>query len=82
MLLTISIMDMIQIMTYMLEHDIFTVSGEYLLQICGTKMAPCYANIFMAELQETFCQGVHTNLFLIADVLTTSFLRLRSFTNI
>ena len=48
----------------MLHDNVFSFNGEYYLQFCGTAMgtikAPCYANIFMAELFvwlsiHTFC---------------------------
>ena len=45
----------------MLENNVFTINGEYFFQIygtaMGTRMAPCYANIFMAELEENFLSG-------------------------
>ena len=45
----------------MLENNVFSFNDEYFLQVCGTamgtKMAPCYANIFMAELEENFSSG-------------------------
>ena len=58
----------------MLELDVFTTNGEYFLQECGTamgsKMAPCYANIFMTELAEYFCVAIHKNLLHSTDILS------------
>ena len=54
-LLTTSSKDICQLIKFILENDVLTFNGEYFLQVCGTamvtRMAPCYANIFMAELE-------------------------------
>ena len=43
-------------MKSILEINVFTFNGEYVFQVCGTamgtRMTPCFANIFMAELEE------------------------------
>ena len=56
MLKSASSEDICQHIKFMLEHNVFTFNGEYSLRVCGTaigtRMAPCYANIFMAELEE------------------------------
>ena len=73
---TTSSEDICQLIKFILENIVFSFNDEYFLQVCGTamgtRMAPCYANIFMAELEEFFCLAIHTNLSLITDILTTS----------
>ena len=60
-LLTISSEDICQLINFILENNVFSHNDEYVLQICGTvmgtRMAPRYANIFMAELEESFLSG-------------------------
>ena len=49
--------DTCQLISFILEHNVFTFNGEYFLQVCGTAMgtriALCYANILMSELEES-----------------------------
>ena len=75
---TTSSEDICQFIKFILEDNVFSLNDEYFLQACDTaivtRMAPCYANIFMAELEENFCLAIHTNLLLITDILTTSLL--------
>ena len=77
-LLTTSSEDICQLTKFILENNAISFNGEYFLQECGTamgtRMAPCYTNIFMAELEEFFCLAIHTKLLLITDILTISFL--------
>ena len=51
---TTSSEDICQLIKFILENNVFSFNDEYFLQVCGTamgtRMAPCYANIFMAEL--------------------------------
>ena len=58
---TTSSEDICQLIKFILENNVFSFNDEYFLQVCGTamgtKMAPCYANIFMAELDENFLSG-------------------------
>ena len=58
MLFTTSSDDICQLIKLILELNVFTFNGEYFLLVCGTamgnKMSPCYANIFMANLEENF----------------------------
>ena len=58
---TISSGDICQPIKFLLENNVLSFNDEYFLQICGTamgtRMAPCYANIFMAELEENFLSG-------------------------
>ena len=53
--------DICQLIKFILENNVFSFSDEYFLQACGTamgtRMAPFYANIFMAELEENFLSG-------------------------
>ena len=50
--------DICQLIKFILENNVFSFIYEYFLQVCGTamgtRMAPCYAIIFMAELEEFF----------------------------
>ena len=50
--------DICQLIKFILENNVFSLNGEYVLHVCGTaigtRMAPCYANNFMAELEENF----------------------------
>ena len=54
--LTTSSEDICQLIKFILENNVVSFNDEYFLQVCGTvmgtRMAPCYANIFMAELEE------------------------------
>ncbi|XP_033099381.1 uncharacterized protein LOC117103028 [Anneissia japonica] len=47
--------DICKIIDFILKHNYFSFNGSYYLQTTGTamgtKMAPCYANVFMAELE-------------------------------
>ena len=58
---TTSSEDICQLIKFILENNVFSFNDEYFLQVCGTamgtRMAPCYANIFMAELEENFLSG-------------------------
>ena len=58
---SISSEDICQLIKFILEDNVFSFNDEYFLQVCGTaigtRMAPCYANIFMAELEENFLSG-------------------------
>ena len=58
---TTSSEDICQLIKFILENNVFSFNDEYFLQACGTamgtRMAPCYANIFMAELEENFLSG-------------------------
>ena len=60
-LLTTSSEDICQFIKSILENNVFSFNGEFFLQVCdtdtGTRMAPCYANIFMTELEENFLSG-------------------------
>ena len=57
-LLPTSSEDICQLIKSILVHNVLTSNGEYFLQVCRTvmanRMAPCYANIFIAELEENF----------------------------
>ena len=48
-------------MKFILENNVFSFNDEYFSQVCstamGTRMTPCYANIFMAELKENIMSG-------------------------
>ena len=50
-----------QLIKFILENNVFCFNDEYFLQACGTamgtRMTPCYANIFMAELEENYLSG-------------------------
>ena len=50
-----------QLNKFILENNVFSFNDEYILQVCGTamgtRMAPCNANIFMAELEENCLSG-------------------------
>ena len=69
---TTSSEDICQLIKFILENNVFSFNDEYFLQVCGTamstRMAPCYANIFIAELKETFCLAIQTNLLPITDI--------------
>ena len=69
---TTSSEDICQLIKFILENNVFSFNDEYFLQVCGTamgtRMAPCYANIFIAELEETFCLAIQTNLLPITDI--------------
>ena len=58
---TTSSEDICQLIKFILENNVFSFNDKYFLQVCGTamgtRMAPCYANIFMAELEENFLSG-------------------------
>ena len=58
---TTSIEDICQLINFIFQNNVLSFSDEYFLQVCGTamgtRMAPCYANIFMAELEENFLSG-------------------------
>ena len=58
---TTSSEDICQLNKFILENNVFSFNDEYFLQVCGTamgtRMAPCYANIFRAELEENFLSG-------------------------
>ena len=58
---TTSSEDICQLTKFILENNVFSFNDEYFLQVCGTamgtRMAPCYANIFMAELEENLLSG-------------------------
>ena len=58
---TTSSEDICQLIKFILKNNVLSLSDEYFLQVCGiaigTSMAPCYANIFMAELKENFLSG-------------------------
>ena len=58
---TTSSEDICQLIKFVLEYNVFSFNDEYFLQVCGTamgtRMVPCYANIFMAELEENFVSG-------------------------
>ena len=58
---TTSSEDICQLIKFILENNVFSFDDEYFLQVCGTamgtRMVPCYANIFMAELEENFLSG-------------------------
>ena len=47
-----------QLAKFMLKHNVFSLNGEYFSQVCvstmGTRMAPCYANSFMADVEDNF----------------------------
>ena len=58
---TTSSEDISQLIKFILENNVFSLNDDYFLQVCGTamdtRMAPCYANIFMAELEDNFLSG-------------------------
>ena len=58
---TTSSEDICQLIKFILENNVFSFDDEYFLQVCGTamgtRMAPCYANIFIAEIEENFLFG-------------------------
>ena len=58
---TTSSEDICQLIKFILENNVFSFNDEQFLQVCGTamgtRMAACYANIFMAELEENFLSG-------------------------
>ena len=58
---TTSSEDICQHIKFILENNVLSINDEYFLQVCGTamgtRMAPCYANIFMAELEEIYLSG-------------------------
>ena len=68
--------DICQLINFILENNVLNFNDEYFSQVCGTSMgtriAPCYANIFKAELEENFCLAIRTNLLPITYILTTS----------
>ena len=53
--------DICQLTKFTLENNVFCFNDEFFLQVCGTamgtRMAPCYANIFMADLEENLLSG-------------------------
>ena len=58
---TTSSEDICHLIKIRLENNVLSLNDEYFLQVCGTamgtRMAPCYANIFMAELEANFLTG-------------------------
>ena len=58
---TTSSEDISQLIKFILENDLISFNDEYFLQVCGTamgtRMAPCYTNTFMAELEENTLSG-------------------------
>ena len=58
---TTSSEDICQLIKFILENNVFSFNDEFFLQVCGTamgtRMAPCHANIFMAELEDNFLSG-------------------------
>ena len=71
--------DICQLIKFMLENNVFSFNDEYFFQACGTamgtRMAPFYANIFMAELEENFLSGYpYKPLACHRYILTTSLL--------
>ena len=58
---TTSSEDISELIKSILENYVPSVNDEYFSQECGTamgtRMAPCYANIFMPELEESFLSG-------------------------
>ena len=55
--------DLATLAEFILKHNYFKFDGDFFLQskgtAMGTKMAPAYANIFMAELEEDFLSKSH-----------------------
>ena len=53
--------DICKFRSFILENNVFSFNDEYFSQVCGTamgtRMAPCYVNILMAKLDETFLSG-------------------------
>ena len=53
--------DVCQLSKFILENNVFSINDKLFLHVCGTaigtRMAPCYANIFMAELEENILSG-------------------------
>ena len=62
---TTSSEDICQLTKFILESNVLRFNDEYFLKVCGTamgtRMAPCYANVFMAELEENFLSGYPYN---------------------
>ena len=62
---TTSSEDICQLIKFILENNVLSFNDEYFSQECGTamgtRMAPCYANIFMAELVENVLSGCPYN---------------------
>ena len=60
-LLTTSSEDICQLIKFILVNNVISINDEYFLQVCGTamgtRMAQCYVNIFIAELEENFLSG-------------------------
>ena len=58
---TTSSEDICLLIEFKLENNVFSFNDEYFLQVCGTamgtRMAPCYANIVMAEVEINFLSG-------------------------
>ena len=58
---TTSSEDICQLIKFIFENNVISFNDEYFSQECGTamgtRMAPCYANIFMAELAKNFLSG-------------------------
>ena len=50
--------DLRKLIQFVLQNNYFSFNGSFFLQVngtaMGTKMAPCYANIFMARLEDEF----------------------------
>ena len=53
--------DICQLTKFILENNVFSFNDVFSLQVCGTamgtRMASCYSNIFMAELEDNFLSG-------------------------
>ena len=73
--------DIRQLIKFILEHNVFTLKGEYFLQVCGTvmdtRMAPCHAYIIMAELEENFlhscpCKSLPITGWILCIILLTA----------
>ena len=58
---TTSSEDISQHIKFILNNNVLSINDEYFLQVCdtamGTRMAPCYPIIFMAELEENYLSG-------------------------
>ena len=58
---TTSSEDICQLIKFIFENNVISFNDEYFSQECGTamgtRMAPCYANIFMAQLAKNFLSG-------------------------
>ena len=58
---TTSSEDICQLIKFILENNVLSRNDDYFLHASGTamdnRMVPCYASIFMAELEEIFLSG-------------------------